>query len=348
MMRKIFAAIGAAFLLCFAFTANAAQAPIELSSDRFVKQDVSEAAQKQLLAQMNLLTGAGGKIRASSAATYQGPGDIVSGWLAWGSCARVYSFSQASTATSLCDLVDSSTGSAVGTLRGTSSGLVDLSAYFSGSVTPATACASGCRVSKMYDAIGGSGWTNATNSQRPVITFSALNGLPGLTGTAAANSFLATSTTYTQALPYTWVAVAKRTANFTTKQYVMGAGSVLNNGFGFDASASTAMVTGNNANFNTLGSVADSSFHVLMGTLGTNCTIYADGASNTIAGCVSQAAFSGQGLRVMRSGPGNSMDGVFMEGGFLPIDPNSTQRSNLYNNVTSTNAYCSVNGCTLP
>lgn len=284
-----------------------------------------------------------------TAATYQGPGDVIaSGWIAWGSCDRVYSFAQASMATLLCDVVDATTGAAIGTLRGTASGFVDLSAYFAGSVTPATACAGGCRISKIYDALGGSGWVNATNSQRPVITFSALNGLPGLASTAAANTFLATSTTYTQALPYTWAAVVKRTANFTVKQYVMGPASTLNSGFGFAASASTAMVTGDNSNFNTLGSVTDNSFHFMMGTLGANCTIYADGVSNAIAGCAGQLAFSGQGLRFMRAVPGNSFDGIFMEGGFLPIDPSSSQRAALYSNVTSTNGYCPVNGCTLP
>lgn len=65
MMQKFVSAIGALVLLCFALSglAQAAQAPIELSSDRFVKQDVGDVAQKQLLAQMNLLTGAGGTLK---------------------------------------------------------------------------------------------------------------------------------------------------------------------------------------------------------------------------------------------------------------------------------------------
>src|SRR5258708_4464076 len=71
--------------------------------------------------------------------TFQGPGNIVSGAIAWQSCARVYNASLASTATSLCDLVDSAAPTVViCTLRGTTSGFVDLAGtYCTGSVTPA-------------------------------------------------------------------------------------------------------------------------------------------------------------------------------------------------------------------
>lgn len=61
----------AALLWCLAgsVVTHAAQAAIELSSDRFVQQvDQDDASRKQLLAQLNLLTGAGGKFKAASAA----------------------------------------------------------------------------------------------------------------------------------------------------------------------------------------------------------------------------------------------------------------------------------------
>lgn len=70
-MKRLKAIALAALLWCIAgsVVAHAAQAPIELSSDRFVQQVDQDASQKQLLAQMNLLTGAGGKFKAASAAS---------------------------------------------------------------------------------------------------------------------------------------------------------------------------------------------------------------------------------------------------------------------------------------
>lgn len=81
-MKMIYRIVVAGILLLAAWAPSiAAQTPIQLSSDRFVKQDVSDRAQEQLLAQLNMLTGAGGKFKAGGGAppSYVGPGD-VSGW----------------------------------------------------------------------------------------------------------------------------------------------------------------------------------------------------------------------------------------------------------------------------
>lgn len=109
---------------------------------------------------------------APPAATYQGPGDVVSGATAWGSCARVYNASLASTSTSLCDLVASTGGAAVCTLRGSSSGKVDLAASYCAGTTPSAACAAAsggsCKVSKVYDQIGATGgFVQATLANMP-------------------------------------------------------------------------------------------------------------------------------------------------------------------------------------
>jgi hypothetical protein len=321
-MRKIIAALSVAFLLCLAVAAQA---------------------------QMNLLTGAGGKFKATVAATYQGPGDIVSGALIWGSCARVYNVSLASTSTSLCDLVDTSTGAtAVCTLRGSSTGFVDLAnAYCTGSLTPAAACAAAsggaCRVSKVYDQIGGtSGWTNATNSQRPALTFSAINGLPGMTGTAAANTNLTTSSTFTQSVPYSWAVVAERTANVTTKQAVIGSSGALNVSMGFAASANTVYVDGSGSSaVNNGSSIADSAFHALQGVVnGASSVIAADG--NETTGNAGNTAFSANTSRIMRFAGGSSMDGVWMEGGMWPgafTSGGGGQIGNLNSNAHGANGY---------
>lgn len=212
-----------------------------------------------------------GALDKAPAATFQGPGDIVSGALIWGSCARVYNASLATTATSLCDLVDTSVGgTAICTLRGSSTGFVDLTgSYCTGSATPAVACAAAaggaCRVSKVYDQIGGtSGWNlPAINAQRPVLSFNVLNGLPGLTGTSAANTNLTTTTTFTQAQPWTWVGVAERTSGTSAINAIIGASGSFNGYLGFFSATNTVVLTSDAGTNLTQGSVADNSFHAI-------------------------------------------------------------------------------------
>lgn len=278
---------------------------------------------------------------AAPTASYQGPGDIVSGALIWGSCARVYNTSLASTSTSLCDLVDITTGAAIGTLRGSTTGFVDLSAYFAGTVTPATACVGGCRVSKVYDQIGGtSGWIQATNALRPVLTFSALSGLPGWTCTAAAISLMATSSTFTQASPYTWVVVGERTANFTTEQALIGWSSSPNGGIRFTTSANTVTVDSVGATGGpTLGSVADSSFHAIQGVINSTTTgvLAVDGTEQT--GTTGTTGSSASPSRICRSAPGGSLDGKMMEAGLWPSAISSGDRTSLNSNMHGTSGY---------
>lgn len=276
---------------------------------------------------------------------YQGPGDIVSGALIWGSCARVYNASLASTSTSLCDLVDTTTGAtAVCTLRGSGNGFVDLTnAYCTGSLTPAAACAAAsggaCRVSKVYDQIGGtSGWVNATNSQRPVLTFSALNSLPGLTGTAAANTSLTTSATFTQAQPITLATVCVRTANFTTIQAAMGASGGLNALFGFSSAADTARLTSDGASVATKGSITDSSFHAMQGVLnGASSVIAIDGSETT--GNAATSGWSANTSRIMRFAGGNSLDGSCMEFGMWPSGFSAGNRTSMNSNMHGSSGY---------
>jgi len=284
-----------------------------------------------------------------SATTYQGPGDVISGATAWGSCARAYNAAYANGTNPLCDLVDTSAGStAICTLRVKTDGFVDLTGtYCTGSADPPTACAAAaggaCRVSKIYDQVGTTtGWVNATNSQRPVLTFSALNSLPGWTCTAAANSFLATNAVITIATPpITYVAVGKRTANFTTLQALAGWSTAPNSSLSFNTSASTAAISQNGAGFATLGSVADSSFHALQGFVdaaGTAGVLSADGTDGSSA-TVGNDAVSSRASRVCRFAGGNSLDGVMMEAGVWAASFDGTQRGNLNSNIHGTNGY---------
>src|ERR1700688_359277 len=106
----------------------------------------------------------------------------------------------------MCDLVQGSSGAspgtAVGTLRATTAGTVDLSAYFAGSVTPAAACAAitgGCVVSNQYDQSGSSHpLAVAVVADMPALVFSGLNGLPVM-NFPGGTKVLASSGTITQA-----------------------------------------------------------------------------------------------------------------------------------------------------
>lgn len=276
--------------------------------------------------------------------SYVGPGDVVSGAVAWGSCARVYTASLASTSTNLCDLVNASTGAAVGTLRASASGFVDLSAYFTGSVTPMTACASGCRVSKIYDQVAGgsAGWVNAINSQRPTLTFSLINSLPGWTCVASANSNLQTSAPLTFSAPYTYVAMGVRTSNFTTLQSLMGWSVGLNGYLGFFTSANTVSATsGGGPTPSTLGSVPDSSFHALQGYIdsaGTANMVSSDGVDGSPASG-GNAAPLGQSTRVCRGSGGLSLDGSMMEAGVWNVQFSPTERTDMNSNIHGSNGY---------
>jgi hypothetical protein len=102
-----------------------------------------------------MLMGAG---KPPAAASYTGPGDITNTYLAWGSCAFVYKALLANMSTNMCDLVASTGGAAVCTLRGSASGAVDQSGYCPGGLTPSAACAAAsggsCLVTKVYDQTG--------------------------------------------------------------------------------------------------------------------------------------------------------------------------------------------------
>lgn len=232
--------------------------------------------------------------------SYTGPGDAQT-FLVWGSVARVYNNAAASTSTSLADLVDSAAPTTViCTLRGTTAGTVDLvGTYCTGSVTPATKCAAAtggvCNVNKIYDGTGNtSGWTQTTGSKQPVLTFSAINGLPAMTFTSGNATIMGNATGVTQAQPYTVLGVAKRTANFTTVQEVVAStGNDVE--FQFDSAVDSARVyAGVGVGYTAL--VTDNAFHVLQGTgNGVSGTMNADGltqqvgnsGANTLSGNVS-------------------------------------------------------------
>lgn len=280
--------------------------------------------------------------QAKTVATYQGPGDIVSGATMWGSCARAYNAAYANGTNPLCDLVAVTGGAAVCTLRVLTTGFVDLAASYCAGTTPAAACAAAsggsCKVTKVYDQTGnGNHWTNATLSSMPALTFSALGGLPGMTFAIASSSLLATGNT-TVSFPFSASTVAERTGSTAAVNCIL-CGPTISYQFGLQNSANTALLSFTGS---ITATANDSAFHALQGvdagTSGASSVLTVDGSDTT-----GTTAASGWSAQVIRLGRGNScctLGGVIMEAGIWSNTTFSgTNRTDL-----NTNQHGSANG----
>lgn len=286
-------------------------------------------------AQMTM-TGVGGGGFGGAAATYQGPGDIVSGATEWGSCARVYNASKASTATSLCDLVALTGGAAVCTLRGSTTGYVDLAASYCAGTTPSAACAAAsggaCKVTKVYDQIGSTGgWIQATLSSMPTVTFSGANSLPGIDCTGGTNALLATAGTVSASQPFTYSVVYK--SNSATGGGVSGGA-----GGGSDASiiAGNALFGLGTTSLSFSGAAANGSYHAAqaLSATGANGSVVNIDSSETTATYGNTLTTAS---RICRNGSGGtSLDGIIMEIGLWATTGfDATQRGNMNTNQHS-------------
>lgn len=247
---------------------------------------------------------------------YQGPGDAVSGIVSFGSCARVATAALALPTTKLCDLVlNAAPTTVVCTLRGTTSGFVDLSLCFDGVTVPATVCVSTCNISKVYDQAGGlaSGWINSTAAQQPKLTFSALNGLPGMTSTNAAATNLVSTSTLSQTAPFSLFAVYERTSTVAS-QWVIS--------YGGNAVSGPSTVLANNATYRSASASVlnvaanDNAYHAAQAIQnGASTSISADGTTTT--GNIANGNISAATSEVARSPSTASVDGTIMEFGLV-------------------------------
>lgn len=138
---------------------------------------------------------------------------------------------------------------------------------------------------------------------------------------------------------YPLSAVAKRTANFTAKQSVIGGQPAYPAGIGFTTSVDTARVTINATDLTI--AATDSTFHSINGVvvnLGTSF-VDVDGTSNT--GSIASGAQASQGFRICRDQGGNfPLDGIVMEVGVWSSTAlSSGQISSLQANQHGTNGY---------
>jgi hypothetical protein len=167
---------------------------------------------------------------------YTGPGDIVSGALAWHGL-RCYSTAYTG---NIADIWDAATGSTTETVLGCNAGGAIV--VKSGSAL-ATTCASGCKDKTLYDQSGQTNCgiaacdlTQSTNASRPTFTQNCIGSLPCLTF-AGSQSLQSASTFSSTNQPYTISAVLERTGSFTTQMSVYG--DIACNGIFFTSTANT-------------------------------------------------------------------------------------------------------------
>jgi hypothetical protein len=267
-------------------------------------------------------------------ASYQGPGDVVSGAVAFYSC-RAYSAAKAGTKAYRIVRASDSTQTDV---NSSASGLCD-------TTTPATFCASTtCKYVTWYDqsganACGGSACdaTQSSSSKQAAWTSAALNGWPCAAGASSTSTIeYAAVNAITQAQPLSYIAVTERTGSFTTVNRVIADSGGTQGRLGFQSSANTAVTTGGTALNAT---AADSAFHALQGLLnGASSALVVDGSATT--GNAGTTGLSSAHIDLMGDSTGAAaLVGNLCEVGLWPSAFNSTQYGNM-----NTNMHSSTNG----
>ena len=248
------------------------------------------------------------KVFFGNRSTYTGPGDIVPGATAWGSCARAYTRSYAMARGPLMDIRNA--GGTTTTIYCLPSGFVD-TATLAAWIT-ANGAAS---VTKLYDQTGnGNHWTNVTYSSMPTITQNALGTLPCMSGVTASATVL-TSPNINISQPITFNAFTRHSSANSTASGILVAQSA-NVGIGTFASNNSIAYSSVSA----LTQVAvDDVFHsaigVFNGTSGAMCT---DGfiASNSSLGTTGIVAMP---VRFFRDNSARSFTGSITEGDIWPV-----------------------------
>lgn len=256
-------------------------------------------------------------------ATYQGPGDIASGATAFFSCGRAYNAAYAAAHSPACDVVDTATGLTTCTFSFLSTGFVSPSAC------NATACATACSVTKMYDQTGnGNHAVQATLASMPPLNLSAQNSLPCLGPSSPAKS-VATSTSIAQTAPYSVTLVAERTANFTTQSIITTEAATAGR-MSFPAIANTMRY--NSGAVASL-TVTDAAPHALVGvTSAVDPLFAADSSANTVT--TTNGTNSLASTFSIQSTANN-----VCEVGIWPSDLNSTYQAMLANMRSATNGW---------
>lgn len=220
-----------------------------------------------------------------AAAGYSGPGDVVGSAFVFYSSARAYNAAYANGTNPLADIVDTATGLAACTIQVKTNGFADLTSAVCPTGSPTvgvtTFCtvthAAGCSVTKIYDQTGnGFHLTQATLADMPVLSLSALNSLPCLLGNGSSTFLDNAVVTGAPAQPFSFSAVGKRTANFTSQQSYFGTNNVTGVLAGWASSANTLQYYASTAVTNA--TATDNAFHAMQTAFnGASSFIYVDG-----------------------------------------------------------------------
>lgn len=280
-----------------------------------------------------------------AATTFQGPGDIASGAIAFWSAGRAYNAAYAAAQSPLADIVDTTTGLATCTYNVGANGFVNLTAVVCPTgapvvnvVTFCTVTHVGCSITKIYDQTGtGNHVVQATLAKMPGLTLSAQNGLPCAAGTGSATVVLQTAGNITQSAPYSAGMVVERTGAFTTAQRAMANGSSPLR-FGFAGTVNTVNITnGTSVNL----TAADSAFHALFTVAsGTAPLFAADSSANISTATNGTTALSVQQafMNVTADNAGLT-NGFACEGFIYPSDQNANYPAFLANMRSPTNGW---------
>lgn len=282
-------------------------------------------------------TGAGHVANGGGGVSFQGPGDIASGAIAFYSAGRAYNLAYATAKSSLADLVDTTTGLLTCTLKVGTNGYADLTTAYCPTASPivnvvtwCTVIVNGCSITKHYDQTGnGNHVVQATLANMPGLSFNAQNGLPCAAGTGA--GYLISAGNITQAIPYTVTAVVERNTNVTTVQRIITNGSNVGrhtwtgaaNTVAYDSTTAVTLTA------------ADGAFHAMLGITSASAPLFAvDSSANTSTSTNGTTALSStEEVMAVGAGGGSPIQpgNFFCEAGIWPADLNSSYQAMLAN-----------------
>lgn len=260
---------------------------------------------------------------------YSGPGDVVSG--AWGfySC-RAYSLAKAGTKAYRIVRASDSAETDVNSLA---SGLCDTS-------TPTTFCnATTCKYVTFYDQTGSlacSGGTacdvtQASDAARWSVNLTALNGSPCASSSTSTLVMTSSSLTSAQAQPVTYVALAERTANFTSVGRIITQVSADVPRFSFNNAANGVAA---NAGTSVTAVSTDSAFNALQVIFNGASSIIVVDSSATTGLNPGATGLTAVGIQLGSAGTGPP-GALVCEFAVYPSGFNATQYGNMNTNMHS-------------
>lgn len=269
---------------------------------------------------------------AISNGSFQGVGDIVSGWTTY---YGMWAYSAATRGNPLLNVCNSTGGVDVlcaDLSSDPTTGLLD-----AGIIGGITCPGANCTVKTAYDLSGANkcssapcNETQATIASRPTLSASCVGGIPCM---VCNGSQSLVNSIYALGVPQTISAVTMRTGAFTSFGGIIGWNAFPSMLFSNAANQIDWVSKGGADNKIT---AADSAFHAVQGTSdGTNGIVYVDGASNSVA----SSGLSGAEPFDLCSTDVHLLTGDLIEGGTLAVAVTSTQAGNINSNQHSRNGF---------